>query len=293
MSIATNMIVAIVTVVALGSVGLQLIKASTEPAAIDNFFSQTTTLLAQAAVGFIVVTLLSAVVVVGQQLIFAAVTSQAVLGRDITLGRAWQMAIPRILPALLSSLIITVVSVLLLSAYIGASVLIIQAINDFGVRVLIGVIMVLIGMFVGLVLTGMVALTPAVVALENVGPIEAIVRCVQLTYRNFWRVAFGVFVVVFVTQFISGVIQQILGTVIQMAFFGVGAAAGEDLTQAGPSLIAISIAALAVQTLVTSITTAYAACGLVLVYFDTRMRQEGLDVTLLREVHESQNLKTT
>ena len=140
---------------------------------------------------------------------------------------------------------------------------------------------ILISLPLGAWLGIMLCLTFPIVVLERKNPIEAITRSWQLVTGSFWRFL-GIFVllgiVMFVIFFFLGFIFSLAGVA---GIFAFTAHAGAVAVGA---LIASAILYLILGSIVTSIWTGV----ILLLYADTRMRKEGMDLVLQQGAQSQQ-----
>jgi hypothetical protein len=238
------------------------------------------------AVGIIVIiSFLTQTILTGM---LTAVVGHSVLGRNVSIGEAWQIARPR-LWALMGTTFLA--GLLVFAIWVGggglAVVLGIVLIRAHlapigGLLIAAGVIAATI--FAVLCYVRWVVATPAVI-LEGQGPRASLGRSWRLTKRSWWRV-FGILLlvelIVLIASAILGVPFDVLRAVVGS---GSGGSASGGLTLAfGTQTASTSLAA----TLITavggivsaSVTRPVLAGAVALIYVDLRMRREGLDIAL-------------
>jgi len=138
---------------------------------------------------------------------------------------------------------------------------------------IVGGLLVVLG-FVALVIPGIwlaVAYSVAVPALllERAGPIQSLRRSFRLVRKRWWPTA-GVLLVAYVlTAILGGIVQAVV------LFLPALLAEGNTLAGAFGSVVGSTLGLL--------ITTPYSAAVVTLVYFDLRVRKEGLDLQLIAE----------
>lgn len=123
---------------------------------------------------------------------------------------------------------------------------------------------------------------PAAIVVEEIGTFAGLRRSWQLTGRNWWRI-FGVTLVVGV---LVGVMTQILLIPVSLVGQALGATVfaqgGEGGSQA--VRILVTVAGTVVIALVGAVGYAFQTSTVALLYLDLRMRKDGLDLTLLRQL---------
>jgi hypothetical protein len=110
-------------------------------------------------------------------------------------------------------------------------------------------------------------LTVAAMMAEDIGPIRGIGRSWNLVRGRWWR-TFGILLVV-------GIMQSVIGYALGF-FFGLIAVA---LTSGDVQLAVVAVGSTILGALVSPITT----IAVVLLYFDLRVRKEGLDLDQLAQ----------
>jgi hypothetical protein len=218
-----------------------------------------------------------------------AVVGHSVLGRNVSIGEAWQIARPR-LWALMGTTLLA--GLLVFAIWVGGGgiavalgiVLIAAHLAPLG-GLLIAVGVITATVFAVLCYVRLVVATPAVI-LEGQGPRASLGRSWRLTKRSWWRV-FGILLlvelIVLVASAILGVPFDILRAVVGSG--SGGSAGGGGLTVVfGTHTTSTSFAATiitAVGGIVSaSVTRPVLAGAVALLYVDLRMRREGLDITL-------------
>jgi len=236
------------------------------------------------AIGIIVIiSFLAQTILTGM---LTAVVGQSVLGRNLSIGEAWQIARPR-LWALMGTTFLA--GLLVFAIWVGGG----------GIAVVLGIVLIAahlapIGglliaagvitatVFGVLCYVRWVVATPAVI-LEGRGPRASLGRSWRLTKRSWWRV-FGILLLV---ELIVLVASTVLGVPFDVLKAVVGAGSGGGLTLAFGAQTASTSLAAALITAVggivsASVTRPVLAGAVALLYVDLRMRREGLDIALQR-----------
>jgi len=207
------------------------------------------------------------------------VLSQAVLGRRMGLGEAWRTARGR-LPGLVG---ITFLATLGVAAVMVVGFLPALAAGLLGADGIAIVTLMLLGMLGGfgaaIYLWVCWSLIGPVYVLEHAGAIESFRRSRRLVQPQWWRI-FG-------TLVLAALIAFIIAAIIAVPFLGI-ASAVSGVAFGGPApLTALGqvIAALG-AVIAGTITTPFQAGVTGLLYFDQRIRREGLDITLQRALDQ-------
>jgi len=210
--------------------------------------------------------------------LLTAVTSRAVLGKEVTLGEAWRDARPRI-PALFGLILL----LLLIAVAIGGVgvlpgiLLAVAGAGDAGAGIavlgVLAALVVIVWLFVRLSLA-----SPALM-LEKQGIRKAMSRSTKLVRGSWWRV-FGI-------QLLAALIANIVAAIVVIPFTFLGGALGgegatsflDGTTGFGWTFLIISGVGSVLGSMITFPITAGVT---VLLYIDQRIRREALDLELAR-----------
>jgi hypothetical protein len=206
--------------------------------------------------------------------LLTVVIGRGVLGQRVTMGEAWQLALPR-LPAILGAIVLNALCVLGPVAVVAVLVIILALAHAYAGAVVIGVLGGIAVICVDLWFSVKFSMAPSVVVLERQGPARALARSWRLVGGSFWRV-FGILL-------LAGIIVLVVGAVLQVPFslaeVLAGGSAGLFGLSGTRSVAAIIIAG--VGTIVSGAVSRPVSAGVtVLLYLDLRMRKEGLDLAL-------------
>lgn len=260
------------------------------------------TLLLALLVGVVAIALVLVATAILQALIVTEI-ARGTVGERQTFGQAWARAKGRIGAvigyAVLLVVAILVVFVVLIAIFAGAAAGI-SATSDpsnpgaFGA--IIGVI--LLGEFAIFAIGGVLwawlstklAFVPSAIVLERLSIGGGIARSWRLTRGAFWR-TFGILLLV---GLMVGVATSIITTPVQfIAFLGGGLVDPTGVSSSDPSafltsFLISSVAIYVVQAFVSSLGMVLQASTASLLYLDSRMRKEGLDLELARYVEARQ-----
>lgn len=192
----------------------------------------------------IVITGLAQVLLTG---FLTVVVGQAVLGRPVSFGGAWSHLRPRLLPLLALTVLYTLL-------------------------VIVGTLLVIVP---GIWLWVLYALATPAMVLESASIGTAFRRSRELVSGMWWR-TFGILLL---ASLLAGVAAAILGLPFSLAGGLIGRSTGSLL----PSTTALLLSSIG-ATISATITYPVIAGVRVLLYFDQRMRREGLDIELARMV---------
>jgi len=192
---------------------------------------------------------------------FTKVVADRYQGRPTSVGQAYEFATSRWLaliglgPLILLLVVGAVALLVLVVVLLAAALHAVGALLDF--------LLILAAVIFGLVAYVRVVLSTPVLVLEHLGPVDALRRSWDLTRGGAWR-AFGVLLVLGLMVGIAGFLVGLL--------IGAAASAGGGITSPGGHLIDVA-GTLVVAVLLSPLV----AVGLVLLYFDFRLRKEGAE----------------
>src|SRR5690606_33455591 len=197
--------------------------------------------------------------------VMAVSVSESVIGRKITVGEAWRRVGRRAWYLIGFALLSGLVGLVAYAIVVGVVVLL--ALVDATLAV-IGALVALAALVVGgFWLVTRVLLVPPALAVEGGAFWTTVARGWKLTRGSFWRVL-GIYLL---TALILGIIGQV-------ASVPVGLLLGVFLASANDTGIALSYSITYIVT--GGLSVLFSGGVLALLYIDTRMRREGLDVQL-------------
>jgi hypothetical protein len=218
-----------------------------------------------ALLSFVAITVLSGMLI--------AVLSQAVLGHKMPIGAAWAAARGRI-PGLVG-LTFLIALLLFLVLGVGMVPLLVLAFMDAGAAIVLGVLFMLASWGVALFLGVSWSLSAPAYVLEGIGVTAAMRRSSHLVRKQWWRV-FGI-------SLLGGLIAAIIGGVLSFPFSFAAGFVGDPFGPVGVlGLVIGSIGTI----LATTVTAPFSAGISGLLYFDQRIRREGLDIELARTAQQ-------
>lgn len=193
------------------------------------------------------------------------------LGEPATIGDSWRYTFRRIVPFMLTWLL---VSVLLGIVAGGVLALVALAFGSSGVAMVIAISLVVI---VTMIVAGLsLAFLPSVMTVEDRFYMGAIRRSWRLAGGNLWRI----FVVGFCTAIVTyGAFFVVFGLI--GLFFGMQAVLGGGAPGSDPGMRGIMIGAQVISGVLQALLTPVTALPFVLLYFDVRVRREGYDIEIL------------
>ncbi len=200
--------------------------------------------------------------------------SQAVLGRKVSVGEVVQSR--RIWMVLGFSMLVFVGTLVVLAAFVGLVVLLASIGGDGGIvaAVVVGVLGGLALLAGSLWLTVRTLLVPPALMLEGEAFWPTVTRAWRLTRGSFWRLL-GIYLLVVL---LLGVLTSLISYPLSLVAVFLAAVS---------TTWAALVANAATLVLTSTITTAFEAVVVALLYIDVRMRREGLDLELARAAAEA------
>jgi hypothetical protein len=209
--------------------------------------------------------------------LLTSVIGRGVLGRRLSMGEAWQVARPR-LPAVFGAALLAGLLVVSPWVAVGLLVVLLVVAHIPVAAVIVGIAGSLAAIAASGWLWTSFSLTVPAVVLENHGPVRALRRSRQLVRKSFWRI-FGILL-------LSGLITAIAASALQIPFViaevvaGGGGGSIGGLGATGTHTVAATIIGTIGSIVAATVTRPILAGVAVLLYVDTRMRKEGLDLAL-------------
>ena len=232
-----------------------------------------------AGVGFVLM-LLSVLISVIVQGAMAVPVARSLLNRRTGFRQMWSLSRSRMgaLLGLAGLLILGVAAVVALSVLVTMAL-----VAALGRSAPVALVLLFFGLVVVLVwLAVRFLVAPAAIVVEELGPFAGLRRSWQLTGGNWWRLL-GISLVV---GLLVGVLSQIvllpvklLGNALGFTVFSQGGD-GADHTVG----VAVALVSTVVTALVAAVGFAFQTSTMALVYLDLRMRKDGLDLSLMRQL---------
>jgi hypothetical protein len=224
-----------------------------------------------------VFSLLAGIVVTG---LMVRTVEQAVVGRSLTAGEAWQRSKGRLLPLLGLTLVVSLGLTLVIGVPIGVGILVAMAVDTA-----LGVMLAVVGGVLGVVAaaflyTRFLLLAAPVLVLEERGVFASLARAGQLARHDFWRLL-GIYLL---ASLVVGLIGQVIA--IPFAIFGV---VGVVVLPESWKFAAMMLSSHVSTVLTGGLLGPFTAGVLALQYLDQRFRKEGLDIELLEQTAHPSN----
>ncbi|WP_395404765.1 hypothetical protein ACHMXB_09630 [Arthrobacter sp. UC242_113] len=240
--------------------------------------SEMTSLFAGVAGGFMLIGLVTVFISVVMQGAMVVPVARSILNRQTGFRQMWLLARGRAW-ALVRLAGIGVAAVLLGGAFIALATVLLA--NSMGTGALV-IVLPLFLAFIAAIIWVSVKLTvaPAVIVVEDVGALDGIRRSWAVTRRSWWRV-FGI---VLVVSLLVGIIGQIVLIPLTLLTGLLTTVAGpqDPASQAAALQVVVGVATAIVSAAVGAVAFAFQTSVMALLYMDLRMRNDGLDIALLR-----------
>lgn len=221
-----------------------------------------------------------AVIVVSGLLIVAV--SNAVIGRRTTPSQLWARTRGRVLALIVLALLILFGSIAA-SALLVAPGILVLLLTD---QTVLGAILVVLGVLLAIVtyvvvFYGFWSLAAPALLLENLSVISSLRRSARLVRRSFWRVV-GIMLL---TTMLVGVLASLIS--VPFSLLGALVTIGQDTPYGSFWLTLLQLMITQVGSILSgAVLYPLSAAVTALLYIDLRMRQEGLDVELMRASSE-------
>jgi hypothetical protein len=252
--------------------------ASAEAWLVNLSNSEMTSLFAGVAGGIVLFSLVTVFISVVMQGAMVVPVARSILNRQTGFRQMWLLARGRAW-ALVRLAGIGVAAVLLGGALIAlATVLLANSMGSGSLVIVLPLFLVFIAAIIWVSVKMTVA--PAVIVVEDVGALDGIRRSWAVTRRSWWRV-FGIVVVV---SLLVGIIGQIVLIPLTLLTGLLTTVAGpqDPASQAATLQVVVGVATAIVSAAVGAVAFAFQTSVMALLYMDLRMRNDGLDIALLR-----------
>ncbi|MFV0460074.1 MAG: hypothetical protein ACK5MT_15015 [Actinomycetales bacterium] len=249
-----------------------MLDSSTAPAAeemVGTFALASAVWIVSTAIAFLAQAVLSGVLVVP--------TGKATTGHGITFAEVWREALPRAGALIGWALLLTVAEVAVFVLTAAPVIALTVALNEPGWLFLL--FLLIPAWLAGLVwVLGRLSFVPAVMMLEKVGIGRGFSRSRSLSTGSFWRIV-GILVLGMIITWMVALVLSVPGSIIS----GIVAAIQEPdpASALGGTPLQLMVNALTLI-LTRTIALPFMSILTTMVYVDTRIRREGLDVQLAR-----------
>jgi len=272
-SLAAILAAAITAVTATSMVSIEAWAESASPAD-----------LASLGLGF-----LAAVMLVGILTLFISTVLQgamvvpvarSILNRPTGFRQMWILARSRAWTLVRLAALMMLAGLLAFLLPAGLAVAVVSTMERAGILLLIPLIPAVVALLIWVYIKLMVA--PAAVVIEEMGALQALRRSWALTGANWWRI-FGISLVV---GLLVGIIGQVVMIPVSLlpaflsGFLSPHAGSEQEIVVA----VAVGVATAIVGALVGAVGYAFQTSVMALIYMDLRMRKDGLDIALLRQL---------
>jgi hypothetical protein len=228
------------------------------------------------AVATVLLDLLGEVVLTG---LLTMVIGRAVLGEQVSIGRAWNLVQGRFAALLGVTLLTLVILIGIWIPWAIVLVVLLAAGAGTGVSVAWGILGGLATLVIAVLAVIRLSLAAAVTVLERSGPGASLRRSWDLTRGSFWRI-FGILLLTAVVVGLAAFILEIPFDIIR-GIVGGGSVTPVSLFGAAASASVAGIIVGGIGGIIASAIVRPVSSGvIVMLYLDMRMRKEGLDLAL-------------
>lgn len=240
--------------------------------------AQMTSLFAGLAGGVLLFGLVSVFISTVMQGAMVVPVARSILNRRTGFRQMWVLARGRAW-ALVRLAALCVAAVLLAAALIALAAA--SLANSMGSGTLVIVLPLVLAFIAGMIWVSVkLTVAPAVIVIEDLGAFDGIRRSWAVTRGSWWRV-FGI---VLVVSLLVGVIGQIVLIPVSLLSGLLTTVAGpqDPTSQAAVLQVVIGVASTVVSAAIGAVAFAFQTSVMALLYMDLRMRNDGLDIALLR-----------
>jgi hypothetical protein len=206
--------------------------------------------------------------------------ARSILNRPTGFRQMWVLARSRAWTLVRLAAVMMLAGLLAILLPAGLAVAVISTMESAAFLLLIPLFPAVVALLTWIYIKLMVA--PAAVVIEELGALDALRRSWSLTRANWWRLL-GITLVVSIMVGIIGQVVMIpvsLLPAILSGFLSPHAGSEQDVTVA----VAVGVATAVVGALVGAVGYAFQTSVMALIYMDLRMRKDGLDIALLRQM---------
>jgi hypothetical protein len=228
-----------------------------------------------AVAAFLLFTLPAYFISVVLQGVMAVPVARSMLNRETGFGQMWSLARSGIGPLVGIAALLILGSLAAMAVVVVAGVVLVPAVGGLSLLIILPLMLGLFVLMVWIYIKLLVA--PAAVVVEQLGAVAGLKRSWQLTKGSWWRIL-GIIAVVVI---LINVVSQIVLAPLSLLTGGFGfPIPGEEQGALPP--IGFVLAAVLASAVVGALAYAFQTSVMALLYMDLRMRQDGLDITLLR-----------
>lgn len=206
--------------------------------------------------------------------------ARSILNRPTSFKQMWSLARPRVGALIRLAALLMAATLLAMLVPAAVAVALIASMEGVGILLLIPLFLGLVALYTWIYVKLMVA--PAAVVIEELGALDSLRRSWELTRANWWRIL-GITLVVGI---MVGVVSQIVMIPVSLlpplvaSFLSPHGGSEQDVAIA----VAIGILTAILGALAGALGYAFQTSVMALVYMDLRMRKDGLDISLLRQM---------
>ncbi|MFP5313581.1 MAG: glycerophosphoryl diester phosphodiesterase membrane domain-containing protein, partial [Actinomycetes bacterium] len=232
------------------------------------------------AAGFVLLAILSVFITAVLQGAMVVPVARSVLNRPTGFRRMMSLTRPRIGALLRLAALLVAAAVAAVALFFPLMVLVFSNVRGAGALWVIPLTLGFFALFVWVAVKLMVA--PAAVVIEELGAFAGLRRSWELTRANWWRIL-GITLVVGI---LVGVVSQVVlipASILPTILAGVVSPHGGSGQDAGLA-VAMGIITAVLGAVVGAVGYAFQTSVMALLYMDLRMRKDGLDIMLLRQL---------
>ncbi|WP_235565172.1 hypothetical protein [Arthrobacter sp. Soil764] len=230
--------------------------------------------------GFVLLSILSVFITVVLQGAMVVPVARSVLNRPTGFRRMLSLVRSRVGALVRLAAVLVAAAIATMALFFAVVVLLFSNVRGAGALLVIPLMMGFVAVFLWVAVKLMVA--PAAVVIEELGALAGLRRSWGLTRANWWRIL-GITLTVGILVAVITQVVLIPASILPSVLSGVVSPHGGSGQQASLA-VAVGIITAIVGALVGAVGYAFQTSVMALLYMDLRMRRDGLDIALLREL---------
>ncbi|WP_240793694.1 MULTISPECIES: hypothetical protein [unclassified Arthrobacter] len=206
--------------------------------------------------------------------------ARSILNRPTSFKQMWSLARPRVGALVRLAALLMAATLLAMLVPAALAVALTATMQGMGILLLIPLFLGFVALYVWIYVKLMVA--PAAVVIEELGARAGLRRSWELTRANWWRILGITLVVGIMVAIVSQIVMIPVGLLppLVASFLSPHGGNGQDMAIA----VAIGIVTAILGALAGALGYAFQTSVMALIYMDLRMRKDGLDISLLRQM---------
>lgn len=206
--------------------------------------------------------------------------ARSILNRPTSFKQMWSLARPRVGALIRLAALLMTAGLVAMLVPAALAVALIASMEGVGILLLIPLFLGFVALYVWIYVKLMVA--PAAVVIEELGALDSLRRSWELTRSNWWRILGITLVVGILVGVVSQIVMIPAGLLppLVASYLSPHGGSGQEVAIA----VAVGIITAILGALAGALGYALQTSVMALIYMDLRMRKDGLDLSLLRQM---------